>query len=361
MSTLVEYKCLNCAGAIKFDSQLQKMQCPYCDSEFEIEALKSYEEAVKADSKENLDWAAYEENSGNGDWQEGEKEGLYNYSCDSCGGQIVGEEHTGATACPYCDNPVVIASQFSGMFRPDFVVPFKLDKEQAKTKLKEFYKNKFLLPSTFTSENKIDSIMGLYVPFWLFSCDSASHIRYKARKIRMYSDNNYNYVETRHFLVTRGGEIKFANIPVDGSSKIDDTAMESIEPFIYSDLKDFQTAYLAGYLADKYDVEAEAVISRVNKRIENTVLDIFAPKEYTSYSTENVSIQLAQDKVHYALLPIWILTTKYRGTLHTFFINGQTGKFSGKLPISKGKALLYFSGIFASIAAIAATVIYFVL
>ncbi len=361
MSTLLEYKCPSCSGSMKFDSELQNMKCPYCESEFDIEILKSYDEALHADEKENLEWSVYDKNSGNGDWREGEENLLSTYSCNSCGGEIITEENTAATKCPYCDNQVVIASQFSGMLKPDFVIPFKLDKEHAKAKLKEFYKKKFLLPSSFKTENKIDSVIGLYVPFWLFSCDSVSNIRYKAIRIRTYSDSNYNYTESNHYLVTRGGEMKFGNIPVDGSRKIDDIAMESIEPFSYDELVDFQTAYLAGYIADKYDVDAETAVPRVNERIKNTVLDMLAPKEYDSYTTENENIQLTQNEVNYVLFPIWILNTKYKNTLHTFFMNGQTAKFSGKLPISIGRVAMFLSGIFVSIVSIGAIVVYFIL
>lgn len=361
MSTLLEYKCPNCGGAIGFDSEIQNMKCPFCDSEFEMEALKSYDDALKSDAEEKLQWEAYDENSGNGCWQEGEEDGLCSYSCESCGGQIVGETQIGATKCPYCDNPIVISAQFSGIFRPDFVVPFKLDKKAAKGNLKDFYKNKFLLPKSFQTENRIDNIIGLYVPFWLFTCKSNALIRYKATKKRLYSDSNFNYIETRHFLVTRGGNLDFQNIPVDGSVKMNDVAMESIEPFSYNELKDFQTAYLAGYIADKYDVDAEQAIPRANIRIKNTILDTLAPKEYDSYFAENTNITLGSECVRYALLPVWILNTKYKDALHTFVMNGQTGKFSGKLPICKVKLLSYFTGIFTSIVAASAIVIYLIL
>lgn len=361
MSTLSDYKCPNCSGAITFDSALQKMQCPYCEREFEVEALKSYDEEQNTESKEDLEWSTYDENSGSGDWQEGEKDGLLSYSCNSCGGEVVGEAQTAVTKCPYCENTIVITSQFAGMLRPDYVIPFKLDKKQAKEKLKAFYSRKFLLPSAFRSENKIDSITGLYVPFWLFNCETDSVIRYKATKSLTYSDSDYDYVETSHFSVTRGGKIGFNNIPVDGSSKMDDTAMESIEPFSYGELKEFQTAYLAGYIADTYDVTAESAIPRANERIKNSILDILAPKEYETYLVENTDIHLEQGDVGYALFPVWILNTKYKGALHTFVMNGQTGKFSGKLPICIKRAVGYFSSVFTSIVAVSAVVIYFIL
>ena len=201
----------------------------------------------------------------------------------------------------------------------------------------------------------------MYVPFWLFSCDSTAHIRYKGIRNRLYSDSDYNYVESSYYNVIRGGEVNFKNIPADGSHKLDDLAMESIEPFFYEGLKEFQTAYLAGYIADKYDVDVPTVLPRINKRIENTIVEIFEPTEYSSCHTENVSIQLTKDQASYTLLPVWILNTKYNDTLYTFYMNGQTGKFSGKLPISLPKASLFFFGIFITIVSIAAFIVYLVL
>lgn len=49
----------------------------------------------------------------------------------------------------------------------------------------------------------------------------------------------------------------FEKVPVDASSKMPDDHMDSIEPYDYKKLKPFSTAYLPGYLADKFDVTVE--------------------------------------------------------------------------------------------------------
>ena len=46
MSTLLNYKCPNCGGKIEFDSSTQKMKCPFCDTEFDVETLKSYDDEL---------------------------------------------------------------------------------------------------------------------------------------------------------------------------------------------------------------------------------------------------------------------------------------------------------------------------
>lgn len=336
MSVLQEYKCPCCGGAIEFDSATQKMKCPYCGAEFEPEAMQNHDAELQNDAGSNMQW----ETPAGGEWQEGETDGLRTYSCKSCGGEIVGDENTVATSCPYCGNPIVMMGQFSGALKPDLVIPFKLDKKAAKAGLMKHLSGKRLLPKIFKDQNHIDEIKGVYVPFWLFDTDANARIRYKATKTRTWSDNNYNYTETSYFSVHRGGNIGFENVPVDGSSKMPDELMESIEPFNIADAKPFGTSYLAGYLADKYDVTAEQSATHANERIEKSTQEAFA-KTVTGYSSvipESTNINLYNGRTKYALYPVWLLNTTWKDKKYTFAMNGQTGKFVGDLPVDTAAA-----------------------
>ncbi len=333
MAVLQEYKCPCCGGAIAFDSTIQKMKCPYCDTEFEMETLKSYDSELKNEPEEDMRW----ENAAGAEWQESETEGLRSYVCKSCGGEIVGDENTAATSCPFCGNPVVMMGQFSGALKPDYVIPFKLDKKAAKAALNKHYGGKKLLPKVFQDQNHIDEVKGVYVPFWIFDADADASIRYKATRVRAWSDSEYNYTETSYFAVTRGGSIGFEHVPVDGSTKMPDDLMESLEPFDFSEAVDFQTAYLAGYLADKYDVDAEQSIGRANDRIKQSTADAFSAtvQGYTAVTPEATSIRLQNGQSKYALYPVWLLNTTWKGKKYTFAMNGQTGKLVGDLPLDK--------------------------
>ena len=335
MPTLQEYKCPCCGGAIEFDSSLQKMKCPYCDTEFDMETLASYDAGLK-DEQDSMEW----ETSAGGEWQEGEANGLRSYICRSCGGEIVGDANTAATSCPFCGNPVVMMGQFSGALRPDFVIPLKLDKNAAKAGLQKHLTGKRLLPKIFKDQNHIDEIKGVYVPFWLFDTDADARVRYRTTKLRCWSDSEYNYTETSHFLVHRGGSVGFEHVPVDGSSRMADDLMESIEPYDFSDAVGFQTAYLAGYFADKYDVGADESIERANERVKKSAEEAFAStvEGYDTVTAESSSVQLHGGKAKYALYPVWILNTTWKGQKYTFAMNGQTGKFVGDLPVDKAAA-----------------------
>ena len=347
MSTLQQYKCPCCDGAIAFDSGLQKMKCPYCDTEFEMETLKSYDEVLKQEPDDRMEWDA----TAGGQWQDGEQNQLHSYVCQACGGEIVTDATTAATSCPYCDNPVVMTQQVSGWLKPDYVIPFKFDKKQAMEALKKHYGGKRLLPKIFSQQNHIDEVKGVYVPVWLFDADADAHLRYKGTRVRCWSDSNYDYTETRFYSVTRGGTIGFQRVPVDGSTKMDDTLMESIEPFDFSEAVDFQTAYLAGYLADKYDVDSEQSVDRANQRIKQSAQDAFAAtvEGYSSLTPVNCSIGLNNGVAKYALYPVWLLNTSWNGEKYHFAMNGQTGKFVGDLPLDKAAYRKWLWGLTAAI------------
>ena len=199
---------------------------------------------------------------------------------------------------------------------------------------------KRLLPKIFKDQNHIDEIKGVYVPFWLFDTDVDAQVRYRATKVHTWSDSDYDYTETSHFLVHRGGSVGFEHVPVDGSSKMADDLMESIEPYNISDAVHFQTAYLAGYVADKYDVTAEDSIDRANQRVKRSTEEVFAEtvEGYTTVTPENTSVQFRGGKARYALYPVWLLNTSWNGNQYTFAMNGQTGKFVGDLPVDKAAA-----------------------
>ena len=349
MEVLQEFKCPCCDGAIAFDSSLQKMKCPYCDTEFEMDTLLSYDRELKSEQGDSMNWQT---DAGQA-WTQDETTGLRSYVCRSCGGEIVGDETTGATSCPFCGDHVVMTGQFSGMLKPDYVIPFKLDKTAAKEALLNHYKGKPLLPKVFKDQNHIEQVKGVYVPVWLFDADADARLRYKATRLRTWSDSKYIYTETSFYSVIRGGSIGFARVPVDGSTKMADELMESIEPYSFDDAVDFNTAYLAGYFADKYDVDAEASIQRANERIKNSTEAAFAATVhgYSSVIPVSSNISLQNGKAKYALYPVWLLSTKWNGKNYIFAMNGQTGKLAGDLPMDKAAFKKWLFGLWGGISA----------
>lgn len=347
MAGMIEYKCPCCGGKVEFNSGLQQMKCPFCDSVFDVEAMSEYDNAINTDTTDDMQW----DSKAGQDWQPGETDNMRIYTCQSCGGEIVADENVGATHCPYCDNPVVMTGQFTGSLKPDYVIPFKLDRDAAKAAYNNHLKGKKLLPKLFKDQNHIDEIKGIYVPFWLFGAGVNADISYNATKVHHWSDSNYRYTKTDYFHCKRVGDLAFDKVPVDGSSKMEDSLMESIEPFNFGEAVDFQTAYLSGYLADKYDVTSEESITRANDRIRNSTDMMFrnTVDGYATVTTASTNIKLFNSKAKYALYPVWLLNTTWNGEHYYFAMNGQTGKFVGDLPCDKGafwKWWAILSGVF---------------
>ncbi len=361
MSDLLDYKCPACGGALAFDTATQKMKCPYCGSTYEMAQLQSKDAVLDrqpgypqqgapqqgAYPQDQLQPDQFDWNTGYAQGWNGEDANMSVFVCNSCGGEIVGDQNTVATSCPYCGNPVVMSGRLSGMLKPNYVIPFKLDKNAAKAKLKEYVSSKKFAPNAFKSNNKLEEIMGLYVPFWLFDSNINAEVHYEATNVRTWRDSKREYTETSYYDVYRSGNMSFANIPVDGSTKMPDDLMESIEPFNFNEAVNFQTAYLAGYLADKYDVDMQSSIPRANERIKQSAEDTLRTTvgTYTTVRPRASSVQLVNGISKYALYPVWILNTKYNGEKYTFAMNGQTGKFVGDIPVDKGKIAALFAGI----------------
>lgn len=359
---VTNYQCPSCTGPLHFSGASGRLECEYCDASYdvaEIEALYAEKEknaaAAKQTAKEgsagqsvpSVDGSAWDTSDFCEDWG-AEGDGMRVYDCPSCGAQLICEESTASASCPYCGNPTVVPGQFSGALRPDFIVPFKLSKEEAIKALKSHYKGKFFLPKSFISENHVQEIRGIYVPFWMFDGEAEGDAHYEATRSRTYRSGDYEITETKHYDVYRAGTVTFEKVPVDASSKMPDGHMDSIEPYDYKELKPFSTAYLPGFLADKFDVTVEQSRQRADQRCEGTLASALrgTVKRYDLCILRDSSVHLRRGKVHYALMPVWMLNTKWHGKDFIFAMNGQTGKLVGDLPVSWGK----FWGLFAAIA-----------
>lgn len=99
------------------------------------------------------------------------------YSCPSCGAQLIARRPRRRPRA-VLRQPTVIPEQFSGILKPDYILPFKLSKEDAVSALKQHYKGKLLLPKLFRDNNHIEELRGIYVPFWLFDGEAEGSANY---------------------------------------------------------------------------------------------------------------------------------------------------------------------------------------
>ena len=326
--------CPNCCGTMEFDPAVGKLKCMFCDSVFtqeECAAFFSEQESQETAKQSGSDWGS-------------DADDMKAYSCNTCGAEILADENTGATRCPYCGNPTIMEAQFTGAAKPDFVIPFAFNKQQAMEKYKEYYEKKKLLPKAFLDGNQVDEIQGVYVPFWLFDGAVTIDAEYEA------ADKEDTPTETirRIYRAERRGTISFENVPADASKRMPDAIMDSVEPFRFDELKPFNMMYLPGFLAEKFDVEGDDDLERAEKRVISTAKSkTQATVKHNEVHEKRGNFTVNYTKKKYALLPVWYLTTSWNGKQWSFAMNAQTGKFTGDLPVDYAKL-----GIVTALAAI---------
>ncbi len=343
MESMLKYQCPTCTAPLRFDAEKQLLVCDFCMSEFPQDVLAGADASAAAQQqKQDVNWRmeSFEKNHEVMEEQTA-------FICQSCAAEIISDGNTAATECLYCGNPVVLEGRVKGMLTPDKIIPFSVTKEEAMQKLKNFYEGKPLLPNAFKDSNRISKIQGLYVPFWLFSCVGDGKAQFTAKNIRSWSDDDYNYTETTTYAASRAGSIGFSSIPVDASKKMDDKYMDGIEPFDYSQAVPFASQYLAGFLADKYDVSVAECTPRIDKRVTESTVDALEDTVtgYDSVSRNDSYVTMQGEQVDYALMPVWVLSTKYEDKMYMFCVNGQTGKVAGELPIDTKKLALWRIGL----------------
>lgn len=353
MSELVSFKCPSCGSPLMYSAEKGRFICEYCGSDFSFEEVKNAD--VNADTE--FDWGDYKENV-----SAETLDGTVSYICKSCGAEVVADAVTAASFCPYCGNVIVMEQNVSGLIKPNGIIPFRIDKKKLQEIVANYCRGKKLLPKHFLNQQKIEKIQGLYLPFWLYDCHADGSMGFDATRTRVWSDAKFNYTETSHYYVTCEGDMDFRKVPVDGSHRMDDALMDSVEPYDFSDLQEFAKGYLSGFVAERFDEDADSCLGRASARVKSSVASTFysAINGYSSLTSSHSNIALQDTNVSYVLLPVYLITAQYNGEAYTYAVNGQTGKIVGDLPADKGKATRTFVGTALGVAAAVLALLTFV-
>ena len=299
------YKCPSCAGAVKYDAATGKLTCLWCGNRYEAAQLE-VKEVCSA---------------------------LQGHVCPECGSKLMLDDFMASVTCPYCGNNEIAPQRFEDDFQPDFIIPFKVTKRQALDCYNEMLKEKEYLPDDYAREARIISVQGTYVPFWL--CNGTVDFDFTH-----YCSTGGKYAVTCN--ERRAGTYSFGRVPADGSERMRDDMMDSIEPYEYGELVPFTADYLPGFLAERYTVAENEVAARIDRRVKNSAMHaaadtiegnwkIMYPEEKRSCAT------VEYGKAEQAMLPVWLIVVSYRGGKYLVGVNGQTGKVAVNLPIDKGK------------------------
>ena len=350
---MIAYTCPCCGAPLNFSGASGKLECASCGNTYETEAIEAMNPASENDFVQfDLPKETFgEENAA----------GMQAYICKRCGAELMTEDTTTATECPYCGSPTILPDRIEGGVKPEKVIPFTISKEQAQKQFEDYFKGKRLLPNIFkNSRNRIADMRRLYVPYWLFDCEADANIVYDAEKEHVHREGDWEITRTEHYIVRRKGSMAFENIPVDASQKLDNKITESLEPYDLSAAVDFSPSVLAGALADHADVNAAECEGRAVERVENSITQAVRStvNGYTRVIERSKNIRTEGGKVTPVLLPVWLITTEKGDEVYIFAINGQTGRLTCDVPADKKKAFAWGAGVFVGVFGVAALALY---
>lgn len=348
-----KFNCKTCGAELYWDSEANCLKCEYCDSEyqvseFEMDANEQGQAGVKSQTQS-------EKQSETGEPQkadeyskatdDSELEDLVVYQCSHCKAEIITARSTVATTCAFCGRAISITNKLVDEFKPDAIIPFSISEKEAKELYKKYVNSTFLTPNAFGTEAVLKKMKGIYVPFWLHSFESDSRAVIYCENVSSHRSGDDKVIDHYMYHVTVEAKGRFKDVPTDGLKHLDDTLMDAIEPFDYSKLVEFNTAYMAGYYAEEYNENDKVTRGRATERAKQTMVSkmeqeagVYAVKRLISYD-ENLS----EENAKYAMLPVWLLNVTYKGKEYLYAINGETGKIVGKLPISMQKLLFTIS------------------
>lgn len=355
MGLITEYKCPSCGAPLSFDAESGQVKCQNCGNEYEVGTIVDAQKVDEANTT-SFDWGDYKTHLKQEDFA-----GLSVYKCQSCGAEIETTATTAATKCPYCDNNVVLMDRVSGGLKPNVVIPFAIDKKQLPGIMDNFYKSKKYLPRDFFSQSVIERAQGVYIPFWLFDCTISGNCSYNSESSTYTETPRERITTTRRYLHERGGRMQFSNVPVDASEKMDNDLMDSIEPYDYSKMVPYDSSYLTGFVADRFDRDPDEELPRANVRTLQSANAVMRGTVNGGATLRYSNLKMEKASVKYALLPAYVFNCEYKGQRYRYCVNGQTGKVVADLPIDKGltrKRFLTVGAIaFVIVAAIAALIL----
>ena len=319
-------KCPTCGSNIVYEPELGSMMCRNCGNIYSPDTMES---------RGSLGISKEHDYMGDSDVS-GDDKKRHEIVCNSCGATLIADENTMSTMCPFCGSPALITRRMTREFKPDYIIPFKIDKDQAKTIAKNWLNTRSYVPWGFKNKCRLTNMTALYVPFWLLDCVVHSEMggtgKNGGRALEVNAKMAYHV----------------KGVPFDASVKIANKLMEAIEPYDYKDMVRFESKYLQGFYADKYDQVPTDITNRIVRRIDKFSRDEIGIishryQEFEVRSEKNLT-WMSDASVKYCLLPVWFMTVEFEGSTYQFAINGQTGEASGQVPTTSTADKLYSVG-----------------
>jgi hypothetical protein len=271
--------------------------------------------------------------------------------CNTCGAHITTDLDQRSYTCPFCDSKYVqeYTQEQTGRQPPEFVIGFAVTPEQAMEKFRTWItSNSLFRPGDLETALADDKMRGVYLPFWRFTMLATS--RWSARigeywyRTETYTttDSKGNRVtrtrrvqETEWWPLSGGHHMYHRDYLVSGSKGLPQKEALRINPFNLPALKRYNSTFIAGWVTEEYSIEreqAQAICEQEFHRREEAAIKAFLPGD--THSDLRVMTNFSHKTSDLCLLPMYLLSYRYRDKVFRFLVNGQTGKIAGDKPWS---------------------------
>lgn len=242
--------------------------------------------------------------------------------------------------CEYCRSEFDIKF-FNNATNADYIIPFKITKDDAIKTYKKHIKSVFLTPSQLKKMKNINKIEGIYIPCYIYNLDSTGAVEFEGNKISTWKSSGTNYKKTDVYKVICDCNMSLKNMCVLATTQLEDNVFKSIEPYDYDKLVSFDPSYLQNYKVYKSDKTKEKLLDDIKSKAKDIFINKVSKeiKEYNELKNVDNSINLYNPNRKYVLLPIWILNIDCKEKKYTYIINGETGAFRGNIPIDIKKTI----------------------
>src|SRR4029450_3316298 len=146
---------------------------------------------------------------------------------------------------------------------PQSILPFKIPQTQIREQIRRWYASKWFAPNALTSRALVDTVHGVYLPYWTFDAQTACPWRAEAGHYYYTTEtyrNSRGRTETRQVQPVRwepaSGRVEhfFDDEPVPGSQGVRIDLLKRVEPFPTTGLLPYDAAMLSGFVVEHYQV-----------------------------------------------------------------------------------------------------------
>lgn len=342
-------KCPSCGGVMDFDPQTGGLACPYCGH---TESIPVNEEEPGAARELDLAGADHVENC---NWGVEKKTVI----CKACGAESVYDALEISAVCPFCGSNQVMEASNQETMAPGGVVPFQITDKKASELFKAWIKRKWFCPRLAKESAKAKNFKGVYLPYWTFDAKTTSKYSGEYGKDkRVKGSDGEEHTETTWYPAKGQYAEDFDDELICATTNHNQSMLVGIEPFRTAENKAYKPEYVAGFAAERYAVGVKEAWEMAKDVIKGKLRDNISGKirrEKDADHVRNLKVETVFSGLtyKYLLLPVWISSYKYKDKVYQFMVNGQTGKVSGKTPISIPKVIITIAGVILIIALLA--------